>query len=358
MWWSGGIRRRKEALRLLRTVGGDVKKELGKSRLRQLFEIGILDLRGYSASDYYVLGLYKNVADPRKYMNRSQFDEVRRQWNPPKQGIFEFNKWIFGNYCTVIGIPTPRCYGLFHRQTGLSADGRPLRDMESLSDLIASAGEPLACKPIAGSHGDHVMVFDRYDLASRILTRANGQALALEDLYRALTGRPFPWLLQAKVQQHPALRELHASSVNTARVITLLGGDGNVEVLGAVLRIGVGSSEIDNTTGGGIAAPIDLETGICAAAMSESTIFRMARHPDSSCPIEGFIVPHWRKIKQTAMVAHQRLPFARSLGWDIAIAETGPLVLEVNGTWYQNHIQMTGKSLWETAFARPPAGPA
>lgn len=356
--WSAQIHRRKIALRLVRTVGAEVNKEFGKSQLRQLLEIAIIGLRGYTASDYYVLNLYKDSSQARKYMSRGQFDTVRRKWNPPKLGIFEFNKWIFGNYCAAVGIPTPRCYGLFHSKMGMTVEGRPLRDMENLRALMDAINGALVCKPIAGSHGDHVMVFDEFDRTSGTLTRANRQEMHLGEVYRILTRTEFPWLLQEKIRQHPALLALHQTSVNTARIITLLGVGGKVEVLGAVLRIGTGSAEIDNTTGGGIAAPIDLESGTCGLAISGSTIRRMARHPETGRQIEGFAVPYWDRMKGAAISAHERLPFARSLGWDVAFGEAGPVILEVNGTWYQNHIQMTGKSLWETAFAQPPANSA
>lgn len=352
--WSAQIRRRKVALKLVRTVGTEVSNQFGKSQLRQLLEIGILGLRGYSASDYYVLALYKDPSQAGKYMNQRRFDETRRRWNPPQQGIFEFNKWIFGNYCAAVGIPTPRCYGMFHPKTGITVEGCPLRDMEDLRTVVDSIDGSIVCKPIAGSHGEDVIVFDHFDRESRVLTRANGQQVRLEDVYRILTRKAFPWLLQERVRQHRALLELHQASVNTARIITLLGVDGQVEVLGAVLRIGIGSAEIDNTSGGGIAAPINLESGACGAAISESTIRLMTRHPDSGRQIEGFIVPYWDRMKEVAISAHQRLPFARSLGWDVAFGEQGPVILEVNGTWYQNHVQMTGKSLWQTAFGKAP----
>jgi hypothetical protein len=353
--WSAQIRRRSKALKLVRTVGTEVKQAFGKSRLRQLFEIGLIGLRGYSASDYYVLGLYKDYTQASRFMNRHQFDTARRKWNPPVQGVFEFNKWVFGNYCMAVGIPTPKCYGLFHPQTGMTTEGSPLRNLEGLSALVASVNGPIVFKPIAGSHGDDVVVVDHFEAKTGILTRANKQRIHLGELHRILAEKSFPWILQAKVRQHAALAELHGSSLNTSRIITLLGIDGRIEILGAVLRIGTGAGEVDNTTGGGIAAPIDLGNGTCGLAISESTIRRMARHPDTDRQIEGFIVPYWDRMKSAAVNAHQRLPFARSLGWDIAFGEDGPIILEVNGTWYQNHVQMTGKSLWETAFGRPPA---
>src|SRR3546814_6006150 len=130
--WAARIRRREKALRPVRTMGPEVSQDFGKSRLRQLIEVGLLGLRGYSASDYYILGLYRDISQASAFMNRGQFDQVRRRWNPPAQGIFEFNKWIFGHYCASVGIPTPRCYGLFHPSCGITAEGRPLRDLEAL----------------------------------------------------------------------------------------------------------------------------------------------------------------------------------------------------------------------------------
>ena len=352
--WSAQIRRRERALRLVRAVGPEASEACGKSRFRQLIEVGLLGLRGYSASDYYVLGLYRDPSQARNFMNRGQFDKVRRQWNPPAQGIFEFNKWIFGHYCASAGIPVPKSFGLFHPRIGIAADGRPLRDLDDLRGVMTAANGSLAIKPVAGSHGDHVMIIEHFDPPSDLVTRASGRQMTCAALHQILTEKPFPWILQERVRQHPQLHELHPSSLNTCRIITLLNGTGKAQVLGAVLRMGTGSGEVDNTTSGGIAAPVDLDSGVCGAAASEATIRRVARHPDSGRPIEGFVVPSWLAMKAAASTAHERLPFARSLGWDVALGKEGPVILEVNGTWYQNHVQMTGRSLWQTAFGKGP----
>src|SRR3546814_9582 len=212
-------------------MGPEVSQDFGKSRLRQLIEVGLLGLRGYSASDYYVLGLYRDISQAPKFMNRGQFDQVRRRWNPPAQGIFEFNKWIFGHYCASVGIPTPRCYGLFHPAYGITAQGRPLRDLEALGALMAAADGALAIKPVAGSHGDHVMIVERLDPLSQLVTRASGQQMTLVALHQILAAKPFAWVVQQKVRQHPALHDLPPSSLNTCRIITFLSGQGKADIL-------------------------------------------------------------------------------------------------------------------------------
>jgi hypothetical protein len=38
------------------------------------------------------------------------------------------------------------------------------------------------------------------------------------------------------------------------------------------------------------------------------------------------------------------LPFPRTLGWDVAIEDRGPVILEVNSDYYYNHLQLEGGS--------------
>ena len=344
------IRKRKEALKLIRTAGAEVRADFGKSIPRQIVEISLLSLGGYSAADYYLLGFYKGIGRAKKFMTLGQYNEVRRRLNRQVCGIIEFNKWVFGKYCESVGIPTPQCYGIFHKEIGFARDLRPLRGPDELWTFLVETNRPFAIKPLAGDRGENVRIFDSIDTHRLTLIGANGVQIGFDSFYRELISQEEPWLLQEKVLQHPVLAALHASSVNSARIITLRNDDGDVTTWAAALRIGVGAAEVDNTTSGGLAAHVDLTSGLCEAASSRSSIRTIARHPDTGCDIEGLVLPYWDVVMETARNAHRSLPFARSLGWDIAFGLEGPVVLEVNGSWYYNRVQMTGQSLWETAF--------
>ena len=349
------VRKVKKALSLVKSAGAEVAADHGKTIARQLFEICLLSLRGYSAADYYLLGLYKADNRSRDFMTLREYNDVRRQLNRPVVGIIEFNKWIFGKYFASVGISTPHCYGIFHREIGFSERIGSLREAQQLWGFLVGIPGPFVVKPLAGDRGENVRVFDSVDQDRRVLTGANGTQTTFNELYKELISKEEPWLFQEKIRQHPTLSELHGTSVNTARVITFRDDDGVVNFLAAALRIGIGSAEIDNTTEGGIAAHIDLANGICGPATSRSSIRSLARHPDTGCQIEGLRLPYWDRVRATALRAHQVLPFARSLGWDIAFGLDGPVVLEVNGSWYYNRVQMTGQSLWDTAFGRSQA---
>src|SRR3546814_18920711 len=76
------------------------------------------------------------------------------------------------------------------------------------TDLCRSADGALACKPFAGSHGDHVMIVERLDPLSQLVTRASGQQMTPVALHQILAAKPFAWVVQQKVRQHPALHDL------------------------------------------------------------------------------------------------------------------------------------------------------
>ena len=54
----------------------------------------------------------------------------------------------------------------------------------------------------------------------------------------------------------------------------------------------------------------------------------------------GFELPHWPAVKDLALRAAAAFPWARAIGWDIAITESGPVLLEGNERWSPSLIQM------------------
>ena len=140
-------------------------------------------------------------------------------------------------------------------------------------------------------------------------------------------------LAEEYVVQHPDLMRLSPSGLNTVRIITQL-NDGVVDILGARLRITVNSS-VDNMAAGNLAAWIDATTGIVQGPGVYSDITREddTKHPVTGEPIEGFPVPGWDKVINLARSAALLVPGNRSVGWDIAITEDGPELIEGNHNW-------------------------
>lgn len=151
-------------------------------------------------------------------------------------------------------------------------------------------------------------------------------------------------LVEEYVIQHPVLMELSPSGLNTIRIFTQL-HEGGVNFLGARLRVSV-NSPVDNMAAGNLAAPIDIETGIVNGPCVYSDITKedKAVHPVTAKAITGVVIPHWQAVIDLARAAALHTPENRSVGWDIAVTEAGPELIEGNHNWC--------KLLWQLPVKR------
>ncbi|MCR5861710.1 hypothetical protein LRS05_05980 [Flavobacterium sp. J372] len=140
-------------------------------------------------------------------------------------------------------------------------------------------------------------------------------------------------LLEEYVLQHPDIMALSPSGLNTVRIFTQI-ENGQLHYLGARLRVTI-NSEVDNMAAGNPAATINIETGEVdgPGVFSDITRKPVTVHPVTGVPITGFKVPFWQEIKQMMEKAVFVAPENRSVGWDVAITDKGPELIEGNHNW-------------------------
>ncbi|MCF6359275.1 MAG: hexapeptide transferase [Cyclobacteriaceae bacterium] len=140
-------------------------------------------------------------------------------------------------------------------------------------------------------------------------------------------------LVEEFIIQHKELQKLSPSAVNTIRIFTQLDKD-KVEVLGCRLRISV-DSLVDNLAAGNLAAPIDQKTGMVSANGVYSDITKQSekKHPITKVSIVGFQIPFWSEVLTMVNRAALLHPQNRSIGWDVAITDCGPGLIEGNHDW-------------------------
>ncbi len=140
-------------------------------------------------------------------------------------------------------------------------------------------------------------------------------------------------LLEEYVVQHPDIMGMSPSGLNTIRVFTQI-EDGKLHYLGARFRITI-NSEVDNMAAGNPAAPIDIETGKVngPAVFSDITRDPITIHPVTGVEIVNFQIPFWTEIREMMERAVFVSSENRSVGWDIAISEKGPELIEGNHNW-------------------------
>ncbi len=134
------------------------------------------------------------------------------------------------------------------------------------------------------------------------------------------------------IVQHDAINKIHGNSVNTLRIITIITKDKHTEFIGGFYRFGVGASVVDNATSGGFTVGVNMETGTLKAKghyLMEFGGATVTQHPDSGFVFDGFKIPFYADILK--MLEHALKVFPdRLIGWDIAITQEGPVIVECN----------------------------
>ncbi|SLN52492.1 hypothetical protein ROA7450_02638 [Roseovarius albus] len=260
------------------------------------------------------------------------------------------------HFLDATGITTPTLIGVWHPIFGLTADGRPMTTTEQLIEEFSAQLKnvdhiDLIFKPRAGGCGRDIVAATIAKAPSEDITAIiDDKPEAIDVLIESLPEDPFSfhgetsqgWVIQHRVKQHPDLAYFNSSSLNSIRIGTFItrpqGGDtGEPEVLMdyACLRVGRAGSSTDNGTTGGLLVDIDIETGTLNRGryILEFSGAYADEHPDSKLPFAGHKVPYWEEAIELCLRAAKTLPSVRSVGWDVAIAEDGPLILEGNSGW-------------------------
>lgn len=325
--------------------------ETGKSKIIQFFEILWFRRKGFHESEYYILSIYKG---DKNFVSLKAHGEAVKTLNPPVRGQIEFNKYIFGEYLQAHGLPVPQCYGILQENFGFTKTQHKLKNIEDLRKLINNIMKPLVLKPVGDTSGGvGVFSVEKYDPQTDMVSINGELSLSLNDFYQKLDAvNTSGILIQDKIIQHPDLSKIHPASVNCVRIYSIINEMYEPEVFGAVVKFGSGGAVVDNSKlSGGVFSKVDIETGILGYSYDFYDPEPMENHPFTNERIMGLQLPFWNDVVQLTKKAHFILPFAGSFGWDIALGENGPVIIEVNGNWDHNHFQKAmQKSLKDTKF--------
>ena len=206
-----------------------------------------------------------------------------------------------------------------------------LANNDSAAKVLLNRSGKIVLKWSAGGCGTRIKVMSVEGLDSQAIIQ---QLVA--------TGNDF---VEEFIIQHRDLLRLSPSGVNTLRIITQINRNAEVEIIGTILKISV-NSIVDNMAAGNIAAPINLSTGIVEGPACYKDITKPDEyyHPITGVKIIDFKIPYWKESLQLAKDAALYGKINRSVGWDIAVTEDGPDLIEGNNDWC--------KILWQLPVKR------
>lgn len=337
----------------LRTLGKHHREIYGVSLDQQFREAWHLhqlnDIEVYEYVDNHFSAPDMRLEEKEKFVSYNQLCWIQRDLNPrAERGIL--NKWVLYHILTDAGLPRPRVYGLFDPVFGYTTEGDSFNSIDDLRRILDENNlTKFVIKPASGDKGTNVWVFSKRQ--GDLFTTLAGDKMSMEDLHHLMlemfnTGMPHRRdgiILQERVQQHDVLQKINPNCTNTLRVITLINNAGEVEVMINQLKFGRGKSMVDNASKGAATSYVfDDGTISRVAVISRESLEMHECHPDTGAQAAGLKLPYYKEAIELAKEAQRRIPQLRSVGWDIAITNDGPMIIEGN-TWYGWHPQPRGR---------------
>ena len=135
-------------------------------------------------------------------------------------------------------------------------------------------------------------------------------------------------IVEEYIVQHEDMMQFCSSSVNTVRVMTL-NYNGECKFLYSVFRMGK-DGVVDNFHAGGVAASVDLDTGIVCSNAADLNGNVFTNSPSTGAKIKGFKIPHWDVIREICIKATGRIKGTDLVGWDFAVTPEGADLIEGN----------------------------
>jgi hypothetical protein len=286
--------------------------------------------KGTSYFRLYMTVLYtmiKHNASPLDYFSLKFYDLPEGEWsNYPCTGfIYEYQLRMNPMKERSVLHDKIKFLELFN---GLS--GRQWATLENLkknkdfaTDFLYKAGKKLVLKNSKGGAGKQVEVIDiPSNIPGSVISIMEAENFDLAEHY---------------VIQHDELMRMSPSAVNTIRVVTQYIQD-EVIILLAFIRISVNAA-VDNLSVGSygvnFGAAVDISTGQVnrPGIYLDITKPEVYYHPVTNMPVVGFKIPYWEECKHLVIKAAGLVSGNRSIGWDIAVTNEGPVLIEANHNW-------------------------
>ena len=301
--------------------------------------IKLMCVTKYWPQNYFKFRGYKKnigINDIASYVPGKLFDDLRNDFlNNKNYNILVEDKFIFNKYLTASGIRSTSALGVYWPGQGVND---LTGEWVKLSDFINDLEHSFVVKPVSGAaQGQGVYIIDVNKTAGIKSYHVCGISYTLSELIKFLESN-FPntkLLIESKIKQHTEIAKLYPNSVNTVRIDTLLTLKGDVVFGNAFLRLGRNGRTVDNWSGidCGIAVKIDMKVGALEEFGETYTSEVFTHHPNTSVSFKGYSIPYWDEIIELVHKLAKLFPEIRSIGWDVAITNTGPVIIEANSDY-------------------------
>ena len=346
IWWRlYHLYQRWEHLPSLYPQAVAIKNKYGYGILKQFVEIFRLSigpgkLRG---DEYYEYRLYDasrfSWQEKQEFLGRKMENHFVRIFGMNRWSGLAHDKYLFNVAYDALGFPVPEIIALYEK-TERAIPHKMLCSEEDLEKFIRSNTKyPFVSKPLFGIYSKGVTAVKSFDAQENQIRMVNGDLLSIshytnsiaQSNEKTLFGKE-GFIFQTMLKPHPRITSICGDRLCTLRLVVLLDDDGP-KLFRALWKISSGRNIADNYwREGNYLAPLNLTNGIVLDVIDGGGESRrnIQYHPDTGKELLGFDVPDWNEACNLCLSAASVMPGLRIQGWDIALTDCGPVLLEVN----------------------------
>lgn len=324
--------------------GTRVRAATGANRWAQWRDVmAMAHTMNYSPKSYYLYRFWDPAIRPTAstFLQEHEMAVLLRHLNRDADTTVLNDKEQFDLSCAAAGLATPRVVATLSDST-----------TETWS---AAPGELPRCdlfvKPVWGQQGrgGERWVYDSSaERWSRRDVSLDHDALVAH--CRSLAKRRHT-LVQECLSNHPDIARFSTGSLCTFRATTYRDGQSSAKLLSLTFKMARTGSDVDNLHAGGLVAAVDAATGLLGPGTSDPADGPQSHHPDTGELIDGGQLTTHRDVIELALRAHESLDVPWSVGWDVAMTPSGPVLVEGNTGWGIVNYQMPRAVGLETDFA-------
>ena len=281
---------------------------------------------------YYAFGLNLAGSSQKEIIGRKEFMRLKNKAEKRLKALagcelFDYDvvtkdKFIANSIFTANNIPCIENSALYCNSTLIFRDGR-----QTGINGFKQFTEGFILKNTVIESGDGVFVCSLID--DKI--EANGKIYTF-DLFKSMLGSQV-WVVQQRLESSIEIRKINHTALNTTRIVTIMNNN-KPEYLCGFQAFATAGATTDSWNKGSVYVGIDI-TRECLKAdgycnLSDKTNGVITRHPDSGIEFGEYKIPGLFDAVELCLKAHKIMYFNFAIGWDVAITDNGPVIVEAN----------------------------
>ncbi|TWU04890.1 sugar-transfer associated ATP-grasp domain-containing protein [Stieleria varia] len=234
---------------------------------------------------------------------------------------------------TGMGLPVPETQAIVHPFRTF-ANAFALRNPADVANFLRKdARYPIFGKPFDSVCSMGTAKIDRYDAEHDAVIVSGDKVVPVDAFAKKINELGLAYLFQTLMLPHPEIAKLIGPCVSSVRMFVISDRDG-AALFRAAWKIPASVNHADNFWRvGNILAGVDIETGkiLRTVVRTEDGTEPIAAHPITDAVFDGMVFPEWDAMKHLVMQAAINLPHCHFQGWDVALTDRGPILVELEG---------------------------